>query len=293
MKKGFVILILLLFSFVPAFVPADMGPKPFAGVYVTYDGKNISEYIPPGGWPPDAALLYCSNNNLDLEGHKRVFQLQEVYDADKDCYWIPTFQIGPGEPCMFIEETSTCGFGYSVPSVFKFAIYIPDLNKTFVTNEISNPNFEGTYTAELSSDGTARIYNTTPVFTGYKLKSFIKSFIITIIIELFIAFTYISKKKLSKKILIVILIANLISLPIVSFVFPLIKITSVLVILLSEIFAILFETFFIYYFNKKIIVLKKGKSITLKESFILSMIMNIASLVIGTVISIILSFFGI
>jgi len=177
--------------------------------------------------------------------------------------------------------------------VFKFAIYIPDLNKTFVTNEISNPNFEGTYTAELSSDGTARIYNTTPVFTGYKLKSFIKSFIITIIIELFIAFTYISKKKLSKKILIVILIANLISLPIVSFVFPLIKITSVLVILLSEIFAILFETFFIYYFNKKIIVLKKGKSITLKESFILSMIMNIASLVIGTVISIILSFFGI
>jgi hypothetical protein len=51
---------------------------------------------------------------------------------------------------------------------------------------------------------------------------------------------------------------------------------------LSEIFAIVFEAYFIYYLNKQ--------AITLKKSFVLSTIMNLASLIIGGFIFLVLSF---
>jgi hypothetical protein len=99
---------------------------------------------------------------------------------------------------------------------------------------------------------------------------------ITLILELSVVSIYAFKRKISKKIIVYALVANLISLSIVWFVFPLINIGTLFIILISETFAVLFESYFIYYFNKK--------ALNLKQAFFLSLGMNIISFVLGNII---------
>jgi hypothetical protein len=77
----------------------------------------------------------------------------------------------------------------------------------------------------------------------------------------------------------------MLSLPFVWFVFPLLT-DIYLAILLGELFALMFETYFVYAVNKQLISLKK--------SFILSLMMNLNSFIFGGFIVTILIpyFFG-
>ena len=102
------------------------------------------------------------------------------------------------------------------------------------------------------------------------LINFFIALTITLTLELLIALVYSSAKKIPKKILLYVAIANLISLPIVWFTFPLLTNLEFLAILIVEGFAFIFEAFFIYLFNKKII--------NLGGSFLLSFFINLTSL---------------
>ena len=159
------------------------------------------------------------------------------------------------------------------PSEFKLAVFIPSLNKVFVTNEISRTNFNSHYRAQLSSDGYAKISETTPILSSDKISSFVKAFLITIILELLVSLIFVSVRKLPKKVLAYVLLANIISLPIVWFLFPLIKLSIPTIIVISEIFAVLFESYFIYFLGKPIL--------SLKQSFVLSILNNLVSLFVG------------
>lgn len=111
------------------------------------------------------------------------------------------------------------------------------------------------------------------------IRGFFIALILTLILELIVALIYVSIRKISKKVLISVFIANIISLPIVWlivwFIFPLINI-GILALLLGEAFAFVFEGYFIYLLNKDVL--------TLKESFVLSILMNSVSLIIGGLI---------
>jgi len=113
--------------------------------------------------------------------------------------------------------------------------------------------------------------------------SFLEALIVTLIIELLVAFFYLKSTKLSKTILTSVFVGNLITLPVVWFGVP--KLFSSLsslssnfllyssllaqpLFLLTEILVIVFEAYFIHYLNKQI---------QLKKSFILSVLMNLAS----------------
>jgi len=269
MKNEFIFLILasLIFSILPNFVFADIGPKPTVNINVLYNGNKISDSN------FSAKMLMCTNQNWGNPQEDLIPQLNiSEYDSAKNCYWKPA-PLTWGGDC----RESKCYFFYMPPSEFKLAVYIPSLNKVFISNEISRKNFNSYYKVILNSDGSAEIYETTAVVViKENVLYFIKALIITLIVELLVSLIYISRTKLPKKILISVLIGSLITLPIVWFIFPIIKITPLVIILLSEIFAIIFEAYFIYYLNKQVI--------TLKKSFVLSIIMNLASLIIGVFI---------
>jgi hypothetical protein len=270
MKSKSVILVLLplLLSIISSIVSADMGPKPNVDIDILYGGSLVSDAS------FNAVMLYCINDTKDYQDRHLIPQLNlSEYDSVKNCYWQPAFLAWGGD-C----KDSKCHFSYMPPREFKLAVYIPSLNKVFVTNEVSRANYNSNYRAELSPEGSAKIYETTLLPDSVRL--FIEALIITLVIELFTAFIFIKIAKLPKRILVSVLIANLISLPIVWFVFPLL-LNILLVMLLSEIFAVVFEAYFIHYFNKK--------RITLKKSFILSIIMNLASFLIGGFIFLVLT----
>ena len=122
--------------------------------------------------------------------------------------------------------------------------------------------------------------------------AFIFAVPITIILELAVAALFLSKMKIQNKVLIAVLLGNIISLPIVWYVFPLgfDKINSWMgysdfwlvfplmksnasMVFISEVFAVIFESGLIFWLNRKLI--------TLKHSFVMSLIMNVVSFFIG------------
>jgi hypothetical protein len=273
-KKLSILLIVLLF--LPICIYADMGPKPSVGFDVLYMGEKI----------PDskfyAEMLGCFENDPYDDGmvnfNKCIYEHIDVpelniteYDSAKDCYWCPAYLAWGGE-C----RRSHCNFDYMPPKEFKLAVFIPSMNEVFISDEVSRVNFYSTYDVNLMAGGGITIEETTSFLrsdAGANLRYFIIALIITLILELAAAWIFLlCSKKIPKKILIFVLIANLISLPVVWFIFPLIKINMALMVLLAEIFAVVFESYFLFLTNKKI---------GLKKSFSLSIIMNLVSFLIG------------
>jgi hypothetical protein len=104
---------------------------------------------------------------------------------------------------------------------------------------------------------------------------FLKAITITISLELLAAFVFITCTKMSKRILVYVIIANIISVPIVWYIFPLLK-NAVLVTVSSELFAWIFEATFIFITNRQFI--------SFKNALMLSLIMNFVSYSVGEII---------
>lgn len=276
-KSAFLILVLLMFSLLPSFVFADIGPKPSADILVTLNGQNV----PDSSF--NAKMLTCQKEESKFPARDLIPQLNiSEYDSANNCHWRPA-QLAWGGNC----QNSNCHFNYFLPSQFRLAVYLPSQDKVYLSAEVTRENFRSTFEANLLSDGNINLQETTP-FTqsnfARNIRNFFFALILTLILELIVALIFLSIAKISKKVLISVLVANIISLPIVWFVFPLLKIIP-LAILLGEIFAFVFEGYFIHLLNKEIISLKK--------SFILSILMNLASLIISGFIFLYLTMFGI
>jgi len=259
------IILLLLFSIASGIVSADIGPKPSADIHITLNGQNILDSS------FNAKMLVCQNEENRPSGMDIIPQFNiSDYDSADNCYWGPAGFVSGGN-C----HDSICHFGYFVPYQFRLAVYLPSEDKAYLSAKISKKSFTSTFEAELLPDGAISIYETTPFIQWDSTKAigrFLIALIFTLILELIVAMVFVSIAKIPKKVLIAVLTANIISLPIVWFVFTLIMPDS-LAILLGEVFAFVFEGYFIHLLNKKIIPLKK--------SFLLSAIMNIVSLIIG------------
>ncbi len=102
---------------------------------------------------------------------------------------------------------------------------------------------------------------------------FVIVLLLTIILELLAALVFVSRVKVSKKILVYVFLVNIITLSIVWFLFPLLSLPFEVFIVISEIFAVLFESYFIYLFGKQII--------SYQQSLKLSLLNNFVSLFIG------------
>ena len=277
-KKLFLIIILgIVFVFLPKNANADLGPKPTADIDVIYDQQKIPDLS------FNAKMLSCLPEEAvqrDSKYEENIIQELRIntFDAVKKCYWFPA-RMAWGGQCT----NSSCTFGYFLPDQFKLAVFVPSLNKVFITNEISRVNFNSNYRAELFSDGTSKIIETTPIFTSLNIVKFLIAFLITIILELLTSLIFILLYKLTKKILLYVLIVNMVSLPLVWFLFPLLKLSAPTVVIISEIFAVLFEAYFIYIFGRH--------KISSRQSLALSVINNVISLFVGGLILLLLGLF--
>ena len=262
----------LLFSMVALFllasvVKADIAP-PMININVTYNGVPVNGTF-------NASVLVCINNSNASQ--VTIPNFSPSYDAAKGCYW--TFS----EPM----RGAACGDGwcslYYFPSTaFKLAFYLPVVNKTFVTNEFNESNFSTEYRARLYSNGSATISAPTnppiPPYSTYIV--FVLALLLTLAIELGAAFLYLRviKIKNRRRILVAVAVANIISLPLLWFVFVYFIGTAGFIV--GELFAFLFEGGFVYYFNKK--------TIKLKSAMLMSLVMNLTSLMFGVILVILL-----
>lgn len=227
----------------PMLVSADLGPKPTMKFNLQYETQNQITLL--GG--------------------------EQYQCGDKNCEDIkPLGKLGPQRFTCQDNFCSSLAYGYYPYQ--KLVLNFSD--KSRESQIFHTESFNAEFNVKVT-DSNLIIDETTPITSRGRFPSFIKALIITLILELLVALIYLSATKISKKIILYVLIANIISLPIVWFLFPSIQIIPLvfLIFVISEVFAVVFEAYFIYYFNKKIISLKK--------SFILSIIMNMVSLFVG------------
>ena len=260
--------LLVLLVLLASVVKADIAPPPIA-VNVTYNNNPINGTF-------YATALTCTNSSSPGMSGLPVPQLNiSYYDAANQCYWTNY----ASETC----EGSGCHFYIFSQPVLKMAFFLPDSNRLFITNEFNISSFN--YDAHLYTNGTAIINAARipppPVVNWTALEAFAVSLLLTLAIELIVAFIYLRAKKIKKlkRILLFVVIANLISLPTLWFIF--IYLLGGIGLILGEIFAVVFEGCFIYYFNRK--------SIKLRNAMLMSLIMNIASAAIGWLVLFLLS----
>jgi hypothetical protein len=237
MKNKFLFsLALFIFLFFPCLVRADLGPKPT----MKFD------------------IIYQTSDQITLQGGEQ-YQCE-----DKKCLNIkPLGQLGPQRfTCQDNFHCRSSAYGYDPYQ--KLILNFSD--KTRASQIFNGETFNGTFDVQVTADKLI-IKETTPLASRGRLPDFFKALIITLFLELLVAYFYLLIGKMPKKILLSVILANLISLPIVWFFPPRISLSWTF---FMEIFAVVFEALFIFYLNKNFI--------TIKKSFNLSLIMNVASL---------------
>jgi hypothetical protein len=266
---------MILFSLIAvlvlaAVVKADVGP-PMMNIDVTYNGSLIN-----GTFYSD--VLTCTNSSNVSVADVPTVLLNDSYDSAKGCYWAYD-DLSRESLC----SESRCQFYYFGFDEFKVVFYLPDMDAIFITNEVNMSNFETQYSAQLYSDGSATIskIDTPPSIPLDIIGFFAMALLLTLAVELAVAFLCLRALKVKNKrgILIAVVAVNLISLFIVWFGF--VYFLGELGFLLGEAFAVVFEGYFIYCLNRK--------AIGLKSAMLMSMAMNVASVMTGIIIVILLA----
>jgi hypothetical protein len=262
---------IFLLSIITFSVIADIGPKPTADIHVTLQSSELNDVF-------YAKMLTCHNNTPEIRD--LIPQLDiSIYDGTAGCYWKPDWGAWGGK-CT----ASACHFGYIPPTEFKLAVYLPSTDKVYISNLVKRENFYSTFEANLINNGGMDIEETTGFWKSdiiRNFKYFLLALFLTIVLESLIAWERVRKQKNPRRIMYSVVVANLISLPIVWFVFPLLVFAPFAVIM-GEFFAFAFEGIFIHYANK---------DYSLSDTMILSLIMNAVSLFIGGMVFIVIGLF--
>jgi len=269
MNKKLVLVILILLI-LPTVTRADTGPKPTVGIEVLYENSPIQEEF-------YGIMLDCNdffeNRTMSEDyctkmGKEACDKLNSISlpNPDEGCNW----RLAP--MAWGYCNLEGCRFGYFPPKEFKIAIYLPSQDTSFITNEISRKNFRSSYEVNLESDGTATIKETTSILKHDLIRSFILALIITLISETLIAFIFLLVAKKPKKILLWVLLGSIITLPIVWFLISLLQ-NPWAVAIVGFVFATIFEAYFIYFLSKK--------ELSIKQSSLLSILINLGSVAIG------------
>jgi len=248
MKKKylFLIYIVTLSFFILPSVLADIGPKPTMQIEVYYNGEGV--------------------NSLNAY----AFQ-----DLEKN---ITTNEIGINGKNAFIYVHSCtkniCTFGGFLPE--RLSVFVAYNNQSFTSNEIERTSFNSYYKLELFNDGSAKLTEITPILKRDITKSYVIALMLTLLIELIVWLMFIKIKKLNKQIIWFALCANFLSLTLIWFLVTpdrLFLNSFFMYFLLIEVGAIIFETIFIYLFNKK--------SISFGLCLMINIITNVSSVIMG------------
>ncbi|MFC2100787.1 hypothetical protein ACFLRZ_03050, partial [Bacteroidota bacterium] len=169
--------------------------------------------------------------------------------------------MGPQGFNCFQDKCFSNSYGYK--DYHKLILIFDD--KTRISNIFKSKSYNASFDIIVKDKGLEVIETTSFISSSAPFPVFIE-----LIIGLF--FLLIAKKPLS--ILIFVLLANLISIPLLWYLFPMLF--HYIYIIIGEIVVFVFESYFIYIFCKE--------NLSLKLTFLLSFIINLASITIGTLI---------
>ena len=269
-KTLFVLLVSALL--LPRYILADAPPPPPFLVNFTYEGQKITDekfY---------AVVLECGNeknSNISTIPQLNISQPNN----DGKCNWLPRL-LPYTDHCA----NSQCNFNWILGN-FKLAVYIPSLDKTFVSDALTREYLgyyghktQTVYDVDLLQDNSVVVTNMfvepsfiDDVIGGTFLWLLILSFIATIILESIVVLVFFLLKKVPKRIFLALLIGNLISVPFVWVAVSAFPILGTLYV--AEIIAMIFEVWLIRISSKKIL--------SWKTSLLISLIMNIFSFFAG------------
>jgi len=234
----------------------------------------VQAYADTGPHTPGELYFFVTFNNQTIE---QDFAAQILACFDANCSHPDNYAECSQGQCHFVY------YRYErVPPIIKLQV---NLTGKIYTSNAFNTTWtpKAYYDVDITPNEEVIVNNTSSrgneqnvSYDWSLLYSFVAALLFTIIIELTVAFLFFKKWKIKKlkRPLLTAVVANIISVPIVWIIWlSLLPLLGGLAILISEIFAIVFEAYFFYHFNKKIV--------TLKKALILSLIMNIVSFVFG------------
>lgn len=208
MKLNFLETVAICLLFFLPVVLADMGPKPQMDIAVYENNSSVNDEV------FYAKLFYCLGSDsgsgeygftlgcydkIPKEICKKLVRpgtYPEAYDRADGCLWTSSPLYWGG-----VCERGGCHFGYRVPDKFSLVIFLPNENKTFVSNTVENKNFNSNFRADVKSDGTIELQETTSYWrsdASKNFRDFMLAFVITISLELITALIFISGSKNSK-----------------------------------------------------------------------------------------------
>jgi hypothetical protein len=241
MKKN--IFIIILFILIPYFALADMGPKP------------TMKFIFVG-----------------LPDNIKVIDGQQLQCKDKDCVnFEPLKQYGPQGFYCNLTSCSSLAYGYS--NYHKLIISFSDKERE--SNIFKKESLNSVYEVKINSGNTLSIVDVTSFTKLLPAVDFKMAFATTIIIELLVSSIYLLINKLSKKLLLWVLLVNIITIP--SF------------WLLSNYFNFQFFPYIIsecaiIIFEAVLLKLLGRKYLDWKNALLMSFIMNLISIITGEII---------
>jgi hypothetical protein len=245
LRTGFNTFLILFFSasllFASEGLMADAGPKPsmkFSIEYKTTRPVEVSD-----GWQLQSEF-----------GTFNVFDTLERKGAQ-------------GFHVINREQAKSTSYGYR-----DYQKLILKFNDTVrESNVFVNESFNSTYQVTVYDDWLEIIDTTSFMKDSSVMSAFIKALLLTLVLELLVAFIYLKLARKPLRILLFVIIGNLITLPFVWFLFPLVM--DAWAILAGEIFAFITEAFFLKW--------TCDRWFKLSGAFLLSFMMNVMSLLIG------------
>lgn len=236
-----VVTIILTLLLVP--VAADLGPKPKMEFNIVYEmGENITLI---GG-----QQLQCETSNC-----QNASPLQDYGPQQFRC-----------------EQEKCRSLAYSYAPYQKLSLNFSD--RVRESNVFSTEHFDAKFKV-LVTDSALEVTEETPVTDTAKFRMFIKSLIITLILETMIAIVFLAFTSFHRRVLATVFVVNVVSLTILYLLYDVVTalFTGFLPIALLELLAVSIEFTAIYYFNKQYI--------TRRNAVLLTLLMNTASFVIG------------
>jgi hypothetical protein len=215
---------------------ADVGPKPSMSFTFQFDGDPIAIV--------EGQLLECDD--------------EECTSPE------PLEELGPQKFSCTETECSSIAYGYA--DYHKLVITFADGERE--SNVFTKKAMAARYRVTVSEDGLEVQEVRNPIG-----RLCCPSFFVTLVLETLVAVGYLRAYGLPQAALGWVPLASVLTLPVVWFGFPELHLASGWITGLSEGYAVLFETGFLY--------LATWRSLSLRHAFLLSLIMNAASFLIG------------
>ncbi|MFH1306736.1 MAG: hypothetical protein ABIH83_03745 [Candidatus Micrarchaeota archaeon] len=263
MKTAYFALLLLLVS---SFAFADIGPKPTMDFNIIF---NTSEEVAIA----DAELIECEDEECT-----NAHTLEEMGPQYFECNQTNCNSMSYGYSeyhkikINFSNGTTReSNIFYRPSSGYTYPLYITD--SEILVGEKGTRIDVFNLDSSLPDD-----IDVLPNFGGLLAYSglillFVAGLFITLIIEITILLVYMVFTKFSRRMVLTAIGANVITLPAVWFLFP-VLITDASYLVYAEVFAILFEAFVIFAFN--------SREISMLKALLLAIIMNLASFLLGS-----------